>query len=920
MDVSATCPSQADLADFRLGRTSAEAVARLEAHLATCATCRQQLSSIPATDHLAGEPGSQTRPPPPQQTDVGTSPSVASAEVITLTPADGDLVRDGTPANWPTIPEYQIQAELGRGGMGTVYRARHLRLKRLVALKVMMPELASNPTARKRFMREATAMAAVEHDHVVTIYQVGEENGQPYLAMPLLQGETLHTRLRRDRTLPLAEVVRLGRHIAEGLSAAHRAGLVHRDIKPANIWLEGARDEGRGASEGVGVVSSLAPRPASLVPVCVKILDFGLARAADQDTMVSAPGAVVGTPQFMSPEQAMGGELDARSDLFSLGAVLYRMAGGELPSKGKTPLALLMATIEQTPTPLRTLNPDLPSDFCDLVMRLLAKQPAKRPQSAQQVAESLSQMEQAQTTASAPRRADAPRATRHCMRWSLAGASVIAVAVLTIMLLQGGPQSDDIGPPPAPAVAALPARFTNDLGMEFALIPRGKAWLGGGGGKPGEAEVEFKDDFYLGVYEVTQQQWQKVMGNNPSHFSRTGGWRDFVKDIPEADLLRFPVDGVSWSDCLQFLVRLSERLKETDWHYRFPTEAEWEYACRGGPMTDAAESAFDYYWTPPSSNWLPGQANVRPPGNEASPPGPRDGALGRTSTVGSFQKPNKLGLHDMHGNVWEWCSQAKPDHPVQTVIRGGSWNSGDASTCRAVSKAEHGPGFPRPATDGYDDYGLRVARVRKSAPTVPRKLSDVIDLRTAPVLAADEFTDPTKSAFGGGDWANAFQNGLLVVKGRHAPSWGHLDHQFTDFACQIVARTTGDGHNGWGVELFRKSGEQPNIRFCGVQALLNSKGELSVIPTRWTEHEVNNLPSAGPARMAQYKPNDFNSVAVLFGAGRVLEVFVNDEEACAPIELPCAAVPAQLHLASVGGVSEASRLEFKIFRVWSIAK
>ena len=218
---------------------------------------------------------------------------------------------DKLPQGAPAIAGYEILEELGHGGMGIVYRARQLKPKRLVAIKVLMPALAANPTARKRFVREAQAMAAIEHEHVVTIYHVGAEGGLPYLAMQLLHGETLHRRLERDQRLPWQDVVRMGREIADGLSAAHQAGLVHRDIKPGNLWLQEGGDQ-----------------PA------VKILDFGLARAVTANTQLSERGAVVGTPQYMSPEQARGAEVDARSDLFSLGAVLYRAATGALPFRG----------------------------------------------------------------------------------------------------------------------------------------------------------------------------------------------------------------------------------------------------------------------------------------------------------------------------------------------------------------------------------------------------------------------------------------------------------------------------------------------------------------------------------------------------------------------------------------------------------
>ncbi len=196
--------------------------------------------------------------------------------------------------------DYRVAAWLGEGGMGRVFRATDPVLRREVALKVMKPEAAARPQARERFLREARAMAALQHDHVIPIFQVGEVDGVPFLAMPLLQGEPLADRLKRDKVLSPAEVLRLGREIAEGLAAAHAKGLIHRDVKPDNIWLEAGTDR-------------------------VKLLDFGLARDPDPADGVTAERSLVGTPAFMSPEQASGLPLTHSTDLFSLGSVLYEM-------------------------------------------------------------------------------------------------------------------------------------------------------------------------------------------------------------------------------------------------------------------------------------------------------------------------------------------------------------------------------------------------------------------------------------------------------------------------------------------------------------------------------------------------------------------------------------------------------------------
>jgi formylglycine-generating enzyme required for sulfatase activity len=231
----------------------------------------------------------------------------------------------------------------------------------------------------------------------------------------------------------------------------------------------------------------------------------------------------------------------------------------------------------------------------------------------------------------------------------------------------------------------LPDRFTNGLGMEFVLVPKGKSWLGGGGGKPGDKEVNIPHDFYLGKYEVTQQEWQNVMGSNPSEFKAVAG-------VSKEDQERFPVEMVSWHDAQAFLTKLNERDTQPGWVYRLPKEAEWEYACRGGPMTDKADSAFNYYFTRPTDQLLPEQANVNRP----------DG-LKRTCKVGSYP-PNPLGLYDMHGNVWEWCDDAQVGRESLRIMRGGAC-SAMPEGCSAANRPDREP------SARHSDGGLRVARV-----------------------------------------------------------------------------------------------------------------------------------------------------------------------------------------------------------------
>ncbi len=283
MNDSSVCPDAGLLQRFLLGRASSDEARFVNEHLQGCANCRRALDALrggaPTT---AGDSGDRphvsedaTLPP--------TTPSAAGGEesfpFLAAPQADDEMGRLGP---------YRVLRVLGAGGMGVVFEAEDPKLQRRVALKVMRAGGSQQAVFRERFLREARAAARLEHDHVVPVYQVGEDRGVLFLAMPLLRGETLEDRLKREPKPPTAEVLRIGREMAEGLDAAHSHGLIHRDVKPSNVWLEAGR--GR-----------------------VKVLDFGLARVQDEsENQLTQDGLVMGTPAFMAPEQAWGKPVDAR--------------------------------------------------------------------------------------------------------------------------------------------------------------------------------------------------------------------------------------------------------------------------------------------------------------------------------------------------------------------------------------------------------------------------------------------------------------------------------------------------------------------------------------------------------------------------------------------------------------------------------
>jgi serine/threonine-protein kinase len=398
----------------------------LEAHLLVCPACRNQLDELAGGGrwwsevrrYLGGDGVSELS----RTSDQSAPRRGQPIDLEFLEPSENA-------ASLGRLGPYEVLEVLGRGGWGIVLKAFDTVLHRPVAIKVLAAEYAAHGAARKRFAREAQAAAAVSHDHVVAVYAVDADATPPYLVMAFISGQSLQQRLDQSGPLDLKEILRIGMQTASGLAAAHAQGLVHRDIKPANIMLENGIER-------------------------VRITDFGLARAVD-DASVSQHGAVAGTPQYMAPEQARGEAVDQRADLFALGSTLYAMCTGQAPFRGDFGLAVIRQVSDVEPTPIRTVNPEIPLWLVGIIRKLHAKDPALRFQSAAEVADlferCLAHVQQPDRQP-LPRLADelgrqvpGPVTRRSSRRW-LAASVVVSAAVLGGILLNVLPRPTEAQP------------------------------------------------------------------------------------------------------------------------------------------------------------------------------------------------------------------------------------------------------------------------------------------------------------------------------------------------------------------------------------------------------------------------------------------------------------------------------------------
>lgn len=414
MPLTSPCPTADRLEQLVLGRLSGIEAEPLYAHLESCEACQTSVLGFETDDSLIEairDQAHEARSDDPVLADLVKKVSGL------VGPATEDYTRILEPPEAPDeigrLGPYRVLRLLGSGGMGVVFQAEEQPLGRLVALKVIRPALAAIPGVRERFLREARAVAAIDDERIVPVFHVGEANGTPYIAMKMLEGLTLDQHLRAVeraygyRTLPVRVLLQIGSEVAHGLAAAHARGVIHRDIKPGNIFLKGD------------------------FPFAVKLLDFGLARGMEDELSLTQPGVVTGTPAYVAPEQFAGGPIGPRCDLYGLGCTLYRIATGKPPigltAHGKSRLD--HGGVELVPP--RELNREVPDELSSLIVELLSPDPARRPPSAIEVAERLTEID----ARFADSRHPTARPPRHALIAAWRGVAIVALAVATLVPL-----------------------------------------------------------------------------------------------------------------------------------------------------------------------------------------------------------------------------------------------------------------------------------------------------------------------------------------------------------------------------------------------------------------------------------------------------------------------------------------------------
>lgn len=585
------------------------------------------------------------------------------------------------------LGHYKIIKELGRGGMGVVYQAMDTESNRVVAIKMLLDSSMTEINIQ-RFIREAKISAQMEHPHIVRVYDV-KTTPPFYIVMEFIEGRSFSD-LLKEQDYPLRKKLEIFQQVCGAVHYGHQQQIIHRDLKPQNIMI--TEDH------------------------IAKVMDFGIAKSlAMQSLRLSRTGQVSGTIQYMSPEQANGQKLDHKTDIYSLGVILYQILTGHTPYQSDNPINILAQLAESKPKSPREWNSSIPKELEAICMKCLKRNPGDRYESAQWLGRDIqAYLKNKSSFGKSTRRTGQGMAQNA----KLAGVLIALVLVLIFfgMMYENVEEKDfpatqnppianippianpppianipPIATPPFPANTQHvrpsipdglnPTGFTflrnatytcngitntvkeyrhDATGLEFVLIPGGTFAMGSNDGEANEKPVHqvTLSPYLISKTAVTQKVWQKIMGNNPAFFKHGGN---------------YSVENVSWQDCYNFCQKTGLQL---------PTESQWEYAARGGS----------------SGKWAHGDNE-----SELS----RYAWYGKSLENGHFlvaqKSPNAYGVYDMSGNVWEWCQDWYADYSSHAVtdplgpssgqdrvVRGGAWCS-PAGFCRCAFRDKYDP-------------------------------------------------------------------------------------------------------------------------------------------------------------------------------------------------------------------------------------
>jgi eukaryotic-like serine/threonine-protein kinase len=620
--------------------------------------------------------------------------STAYAENNTFCANDGTPLIDAPTESDPFIGKvlegkYLIVTRIGAGGMGNVYRGRHTKMETNVAIKILHASLVSDAKAVERFRREARAALAVNHPNAIQVMDFGVTEDQTvFIVMELLDGVSLQKVIETEKTLSVSKAVKIFKQICAAVSAAHNKDVIHRDLKPDNVIIlnYGKSDEQ------------------------VKVLDFSIAKVTSPDKNANTPaltevGLVVGTPQYMSPEQAQGLDLDKRADIYSLGVTLYQVLTGSLPFTAASSMALALKHIHALPRPLREVNAKIPLEIETVVMKAMAKRPTDRQQTADELSDELDKAliasgksattssggglaavtsagGQTPTTGSTPlqpistpRPLPTPRQTGKLPKTNSQieaveekKSSKVLIAVILLVIFLGGGAAGVYFFVIKPN--STQTSGSNDLPPEFDRL--GMVWIKGNTFKMGKDSTVKEEliqtpihpiavsDFWLSAYEISNKEYKKFV--DEAKYQAPEGWQN-NEFAPGTD--NHPVVNISWIDATAYCQWLSGK---TGRKFRLPTEEEWEYAARG---TDERIYPWGKIWA--SNRTVSGESAIK---GEAAP----------VNASGLSQDQSPFRIFAMAGNVSEWTNSDYSVYPSSKatledkfkgnkIVRGGHFKS-----------------------------------------------------------------------------------------------------------------------------------------------------------------------------------------------------------------------------------------------------